>query len=192
LVDQDIERILLTFNEFKESEQSKVFDNAAFGYWKVIVERPLRIAGIDPERAYTPKEIKTLKAEHGVDASAPPVIRKIYKSGTPDPLRGTFESTIKGKRVVVEYEPDTDLRDNEQIPLIEAGGIEEFITREVLPHASDAWFDADATKIGYEISFNQYFYKPQPLRSMDQIKKDILALERETEGLLKEVVGDSV
>jgi type I restriction enzyme M protein len=51
------------------------------------------------------------------------------------------------------------------------------------------WFDEDATKIGYEISFNRYFYKPQPLWSLDQIKGDILAVERETEGLLKEIVG---
>jgi type I restriction enzyme M protein len=78
------------------------------------------------------------------------------------------------------------------VPLIEEGGIEAFIKREVLPHAADAWFDEDAAKIGYEISFNRYFYKPQPLRSLDEIKKDILILEQETEGLLKEIVGDSV
>jgi hypothetical protein len=93
---------------------------------------------------------------------------------------------------VVEYEPDADLRDTEQVPLLEAGGIEAFIKREVLPYASDAWFNEDATKIGYEISFNRYFYKPQPLRSLDEIKKDILVLEKETEGLLKEIVGSSV
>jgi hypothetical protein len=109
-----------------------------------------------------------------------------------DPLRGLFETTIKDKRYIVEYEPDVDLRDVEQVPLTETGGIEAFIKREVLPHAPDAWFDEDATKIGYEISFNRYFYKPQPLRSLDEIRKDILALEQETEGLLKEVVGGSV
>jgi type I restriction enzyme M protein len=192
LAKADIDRILDTFTNFNEGEQSKIFDNAAFGYWKVTVERPLRIAGIDAERAYTPKEIKVLKAERGVDASAPPVIRKIHKSGKPDPLRGLFEATIKGKRCVVEYEPDADLRDTEQVPLTEEGGIEPFIKREVLPYASDAWLDGDAAKIGYEISFNRYFYKAQPLRSVDEIKKDVLALERETEGLLMEIVGDSV
>jgi type I restriction enzyme M protein len=75
---------------------------------------------------------------------------------------------------------------------MEAGGIEAFIKREVLPHATDAWFEEDAVKIGYEISFNRYFYKPQALRTLDEIKKDILALEQETEGLLKEIVGGSV
>jgi type I restriction enzyme M protein len=192
LAGEDIDRITRTFIDFKESEQSKIFDNAAFGYWKVTVERPLRIAGIDAERTYTPKEIKGLKAEHGVNIDAPPVTRKIHKTGKLDSLHGLFEAMIKGKRCVVEYEPDADLRDTEQVPLIEAGGIEEFFKREVLPYAPDAWFEDDAVKIGYEISFNRYFYKPQPLRSLDQIKKDILALEQETEGLLKEIVGGSL
>ena len=192
LSEDDIDRIVKTFLEFKETEQSKIFDNQTFGYWKVTVERPLRIPGIDAERAYTPKEIKDLKEEHGVDSDAPPVIRKIHKSGRPDPLRGLFETTIKGKPCVVEYEPDADLRDNEQVPLMEAGGIEAFVKREVLPHASDAWFAEDAAKIGYEISFNRHFYKPIPLRALDEIAKDISVLERETEGLLKEIVGSPV
>lgn len=192
LADDDIDRIVHTFIDFKESEHSKIFDNATFGYWKVVVERPLRIAGIDSERAYAPKEIKALKEEHGVDASAPSVIRKIHKSGKADPLRGLFEATVSGRSCVVEYEPDPDLRDSEQVPLMEAGGIGKFIRREVLPYASDAWFDNDSTKVGYEISVNRYFYKPQPLRSLDEIKKDIVAIEKETEGLLKEIVGGSV
>jgi type I restriction enzyme M protein len=192
LTAEDIDRIAQTFVEFKESEESKIFDNAEFGYWKVTVERPLRIKGINAERAYTPKEIKAFKAKQGVSADAPPVIRKIHKSGKADPLHGLFEATIKGKRCVVEYEPDSDLRDTEQVLLTEPGGIDAFIKREVLPYAPDAWFDADATKIGYEISFNRYFYKPQPMRSLDEIGKDIVALERETEGLLKGIIGSSV
>jgi type I restriction enzyme M protein len=74
----------------------------------------------------------------------------------------------------------------------ETGGIEAFIRREVLQHAKDAWVDQAKTQIGYEINFNRYFYKPPPLRSLDEIKKDILALEQQTEGLLKEIVGGSV
>jgi type I restriction enzyme M protein len=192
LSEDDIGRILKTFLEFKETEQSKIFDNQAFGYWKVTVERPLRILGVDAERAYTPKEIKALKEKHAVDSGAPPVIRKIHKSGKANPLRGLFESTTKGKLCVVEYEPDTDLRDIEQVPLMEAGGIEAFIRREVLPHAPDAWFKEDVAGVGYEISFNRYFYRAQPLRSLDEIKKDIFKLEQETEGLLKEIVEGSV
>ncbi len=89
---------------------------------------------------------------------------------------------------MVEYEPDPDLRDTEQVPLLEPGGIEAFIRREVLPYTPDAWIDKSATKIGYEISFTRHFYKPQALRSLEEISADILALEKETEGLLDEIV----
>ena len=63
----------------------------------------------------------------------------------------------------MEYEPDTDLRDTEQIPLPEEGGIEAFLRREVLPYAPDAWYVPESVKTGYEISFTRHFYKPQPL-----------------------------
>ncbi len=191
LSDDDVARICETFLKFEETEQSKLFPNAAFGYWKVTVERPLRLKGIDPERAYTPKEVKALKETAERADDAPPVIRKIHKKGTAaDPLRGLFEATIAGKPVVVEYEPDPDLRDTEQVPLLEEGGIEAFIRREVLPHAPDAWYVPESVKTGYEISFTRYFYKPQPLRTLEEIRADILALEKETEGLLGEIIGD--
>jgi type I restriction enzyme M protein len=97
--------------------------------------------------------------------------------------------TIDGKRCVVEYEPDSDLRDNEQIPLVEPGGIEAFIRREVLPYTPDAWIVEADTKIGYEVSFTRHFYKPPVLRTLAEISADILALEQETEGLLGEIMG---
>ena len=191
LGEEDITRICDTFVDFKESEQSKIFDNAAFGYWKVTVERPLRIQGIDINRAYKAADIKKLKEDGERSEDAPPVIRKIHKRGTEaDPLRGLFAATISGRPAVVEYEPDTDLRDTEQIPLQETGGIEAFLEREVLPYASDAWYQSDSVKIGYEISFTRHFYKPHPLRTLDEIRADILALEQESEGLLGEIVGD--
>src|SRR5262249_43051903 len=129
----DIDRIVKTFLDFKETEQSKIFDNEVFGYCKVTVERPLRIAGIDTDRAYTPKEIKALKEARGSDEMASPVIRKIHKETKPDPLHGLFAAVINGKPCIVEYEPDTDLRDSEQVPLQEKGGVQTFIQREVLP-----------------------------------------------------------
>ena len=188
LGEADIARICETFLAFEESEQSKIFDNAAFGYWKVTVERPLRIEQADPNRAYKASGIKLLK-EHGTRSeTAPPVIRRIHKRGTEaNPLCGLFETTINGRPAVAEYEPDSDLRDTEQIPLQEEGGIEAFLRREVLPYAPDAWYQSDSVKIGYEISFNRYFYKPQPMRTLDEIRADILALERETAGLLDDV-----
>ena len=92
---------------------------------------------------------------------------------------------------VLEFEPDPELRDTEQVPLQEDGGIEAFIQREVLPHAQDAWIDPGSIKIGYEISFTRHFYKPQPLRTLAEITADIRALEAETDGLLAEIVGSA-
>ena len=100
LSDDDIQRICDTFLAFEETEQSKIFPNAAFGYWKVTVERPLRLKGIDPNRTYSPKEIKALKETGERDEAAPAVIKKVHKSGavSPDPLHGLFETTIDGRR----------------------------------------------------------------------------------------------
>ena len=187
---EDIERICDAFLDFKETEQSKIFDNAAFGYRKVTVERPLRIKGADPNYAYKAAEIKRLKETCEKNETAPPVIRKIHKRDTlADPLRGLFETTVDGKPAVVEYEPDADLRDTEQIPLLEEGGVEAFIKREVLPYAPDAWYKPDSIKTGYEISFTRYFYKPQPMRTLEEIREDILAVEQETEGLISSIIG---
>ena len=193
LSDDDIARICDAFLKFEETEQSKLFPNAAFGYWKVTVERPLRLKGIDPQRAYSPKEIKALRQTAERADDAPPVIRKIHKKGAvANPLCGLFEESIAGKTVVVEYEPDADLRDTEQVPLIEPGGIAAFLKREVLPHASDAWYIPDSVKTGYEVSFTRYFYKPQPLRSLEEIRADILTVEKETGGLLTEIIGERI
>ena len=191
LGEDDIARVCDAFLAFEETEQSKIFDNAAFGYWKVTVERPLRIEGADPNRAYKAAEIKALKETGTRSETAPPVIRKIHRAGTePDPLRGLCTALVNGSEAVVEYEPDTDLRDTEQIPLQEAGGVEAFLRREVLPYAEDAWYQADSVKVGYEISFNRYFYKPEPMRTLAEIRADIVAVESETEGLLAEILGE--
>jgi len=309
---EDIERISRTFLNFKDTSESKIFPNAAFGYWKVTVERPLRLhsqltlkaiealrsasgdediraslyeefgdelfsrfaklstalekrladwgsdedEGDDEEGGGARKRLPekkrkklldrktwerdgrlveaatTLRTALGdglfedhndfrnrVDAAlkkagiklaasdlkqilnavswrvetAPPVISKAHKPGKAkaDPLRGLFEATVDGKPAVVEYEPDSDLRDTEQVPLLEDGGVEAFIRREVLPYTPDAWIKEDATKIGYEISFTRYFYKPQPLRTLEEISADVLAIEKEAEGLLDGLLKES-
>ena len=297
LAPDDIERISRTFLDFKETPESKIFPNAAFGYWKVTVERPLRLhsqlslkaietlrfasgdeelrtelvdaygddlfnhfdqiaealekrladwgsdeedsdddEGSSAKKGLPEKKRKklldpktwardgrlvavatALRASLGdglftdhnvfrdrVDQAlkqlgimlpaaelklilrgvswrvetAPPVIAKVYKAGKvmDDPMLGLFPVTIDGKPCVVEYEPDPDLRDTEQVPLLEEGGIEAFIRREVLPYTPDAWLNNDATKIGYEVSFTRHFYKPQPLRTLAEIRADILAI----------------
>jgi type I restriction enzyme M protein len=126
-----------------------------------------------------------------VDPEAPPVLGKVHKKGTPaDPLHGLYEATVKGQPRTVEYESDTNLRDNEQIPLLEPGGIVAFFEREVLPHVPDAWIDPGKTQKGYEISFTRHFYKPAPLRTLDEIKADLEALQDEAEGLLDAILGE--
>ena len=308
LAEEDIRRICDAYLAFEETGQSKIFQNQAFGYWKVTVERPLRLHsqltvkaieslrfasgdeelrsqlydefgdalledfnsveqalanrlaewGSDEEeeteegtaskkglpekkkkklldgktweRDYRLVEAATkMRAELGGDLyedhnlfrsrvddalaklkiklsaadlkiilralswrveTAPPVIAKIHKPGKTkhDQLYGLYDIKMNGKPFIVEYEPDSDLRDTEQVPLLEEGGIEAFIRREVLPYTPDAWIKEDATKIGYEISFTRHFYKPQPLRTLEEIRADILAVEREAEGLLDDLL----
>jgi type I restriction enzyme M protein len=242
----DIKRICDAFLHDEESEQSKIFPNDAFGYWKVTVERPLRLkvelsasalrrfdrtcteAGEEPlvrlvERVASQLgqgphydfnrflgEVEAAASNHGVrvtakrqkllmtglgikDAGAEPVVKKVGKikagaDAETDALYGRYHRTIGGKPVILEYEADAEFRDTEQVPFLEGGGIETFFRREVLPHASDAWIDASKTVIGYEISFTRHFYKPQALRTLQEIEADIRALEQETEGLLEEVL----
>ena len=140
----------------------------------------------------TAKRLKLLQSALAArDEAGAPVIRRIHKPGkvTGDPLRGLVAAKVKGKNCVIEYEPDSELRDTETVPLQEPGGVEAFLRREVLPHAPDAWIDEAKTAIGYEISFTRSFYKPQPLRTLDAIRADIVALERETEGLIADIIG---
>jgi type I restriction enzyme M protein len=308
---EDIQHICDTFLTFEETDQSKIFPNAAFGYWKVKVERPLRLhsqlsrkaiealrfasgdediratfyeelgEGLFENPASVRKTLEKLVSDWGKDGGeeedeegeggatkkalpdvkkrkllneatwkrdamlveiatqlrkelgdglfedhnvfleqvetwlknaqlkpsasdlkliinavswrvedAPPVIKKVHKIGQtlPDPLRGFFKGEINGRTCVIEYEPDSELRDFEQIPLLEEGGVEAFIRREVLPYTADAWIVEADTKIGYEISFTRHFYKPQPLRSIEEIRADIIATEKETEGLLDDLL----
>ena len=302
---EDIQRICDTFLKFEETEQSKIFPNEAFGYRKVVVERPLRLhsqitpKAVDSLRfasgdedirselydqfgdelftifAKLRSKLETALSEWGADddsddedgddsaskkglpekkkkklldaktwerdgrlvatatalledlgdglftdhnqfrekveaalknrslklsaadlkvfykavswrdETAPEVVAKIHKAGkaTVNPLYGFY----KGKGGIIEYESDPDLRDTEQVPLLE--DVEVFMKREVLPYTPDAWIDPEATKIGYEISFTRHFYKPQPLRSLEEIRADILSLEKETDGMLAEIVG---
>lgn len=87
----------------------------------------------------------------------------------------------------LEYETESDLRDTETIPLAE--NVHGYFLREVRPYLPDAWMDIEKTKIGYEISFNKYFYRHTPLRSLQEVTAEILQLEAETDGLLKRLVS---
>jgi type I restriction enzyme M protein len=82
---------------------------------------------------------------------------------------------------------DTDLKDVENVPMKE--NIQAYFEREVLPFVPDAWYDTKGAKISYEIPFNKYFYDFKALRDLDAISSDILKLEEETDGLLKEIIA---
>ncbi len=141
----------------------------------------------------TPEKKAIYKAVSWRDEAAPPVVAKRSKLKVGEHFEpgydGAYLETVGKDRFMVEYEPDSDLRDTEQVPLKEPGGIDAFFAREVLPHAPDAWIATDKTQIGYEISFARYFYKPVPLRTLAEIRADILALEQQSEGLLHKIVG---
>ena len=97
-------------------------------------------------------------------------------------------NNVSGKPRVAECEPDPDQRENEQVPLLEVGGIEAFLRREVMPYAPDAWYNPTSVKVGYEISFARYFYKQKPMRMREEIRADIVALEKETKGQLESII----
>jgi len=98
---------------------------------------------------------------------------------------GYYPTSKKGE--FLEYETESDLRDTENVPLKE--NIHDYFLREVIPHVGEAWINLDATKIGYEISFNKYFYRHKPLRSLEEVSVDILALEGESDGLIREILN---
>jgi type I restriction enzyme M protein len=218
--EDQIEFITKLFLDFKSTDVSKIFPNEEFGYWKIVVERPLRLAfHITKERLKAFKEsaakawmepleilvkIAGMDTQHrdfniireqfeaelttaGINLRAA-ALKNIYDAFTEkDP---NAEPVIKKKtKKSVVYEPDPELRDTEQVPLLEPGGIEAFFSREVLPHMPDAWIDDSKTLIGYEISFTRHFYKPQPLRSLDEIRIDLQNLQAEAEGLLDRIVA---
>lgn len=101
------------------------------------------------------------------------------------PYYGYFPTTKKGEYTI--YETESDLRDSESIPLKD--NILDYFLREVKPYVEESWIALDSVKIGYELSFNKYFYQPVPLRSLEEVTKDILALEQEGDGLLAEILN---
>lgn len=98
---------------------------------------------------------------------------------------GYFATNKKGE--YIEYETESDLRDTENVPIKE--NIYNYFLHEVKPHVAEAWINLDATKIGYEISFNKYFYRHKPLRTIEEVSTDILKLEELSDGLIREILN---
>ena len=144
-------------------------------------------------------QLKTIaRAMSETDSEARPVVKKLHKAnskdiellqmtyGVADDRLKDYGFTPDGK-MFVEYESDSDLRDTEKIPVKE--DIYEYFQREVRPYVDDAWINLTAKKpntmIGCEISFNKYFYKPAPLRTLEENERDILELDRQSQGFIQ-------
>ncbi len=147
-----------------------------------------------------PEKNAILNAVSWYDESAEKVVKKIVKlSGSKrDELLdhlgcsqeqladfGFYPTSKPGEYVT--YEPSSDLRDSESVPL--AQEIHGYFLEEVKPHVEEAWINLDSTKIGYEISFNKYFYRHKPLRSLEEVASDIIDLEQKAEGLIAQILG---
>ena len=129
------------------------------------------------------------------DPDAAPVVKKEHKATSKEIDELTEVYGIERERlsdygfypvkkgVWVEYETDSDLRDTEKIPVKE--DIYQYFLREVRPYVADAWINLPPTKIGCEISFNKYFYKPTPLRTLEENERDILELDRQSQGFIQ-------
>lgn len=136
-----------------------------------------------------------------VDPKAQPVVKRTCKANCKDIVDlmrnyGVEEeqlndygywTALDGSKIYVEYESDSDLRDTEKIPVKE--DIYEYFLREVRPYVNDAWINLQPTKIGCEISFTKYFYKPAPLRSLEENEADILVLDQENDGFIRQLLG---
>ena len=195
--------ILRIFLEMEESEVSMIFNNDDFAYWSVTVERPLRLRvkpdGVIPADAFKkPEELTAVKkAITAVPADTPLDDWTAFSKATK--LKATVLKKIRpfitekdASANPVAGEPDSDLRDTELIPFTYEGGIDGFMKNEVLSYAPDAWIDEKKTQIGYEISFNKYFYKPVNLRSMGEIIASLNEFEKEADGMLAGIVGGNI
>jgi len=104
-----------------------------------------------------------------------------------DAMLRVSKANISKNTEYIQYETESDLRDSENIPLKDE--IHAYFLKEVKPHVNEAWINLDSTKIGYEISFNKYFYQHKPLRDVNVVAQDILALEKENEGLIMDILN---
>ena len=199
-----------------DPEYSKVFSNEEFGFYQVEVNRPLRLkVSIDKSALLNFKEIgKDEELYTFLSSKFPNVdclnynefIGKIEKSiktaglkwtkKRQDSIRKFFTETDEQAEPVIDknskIEPDNNLKDTEQIPLLYDGGITGFFENEIKPYVNDAWINADSAIIGYELSFTKYFYKPVQLRDAADIIADIRAIEQSTDGLLASIIGGEV
>lgn len=207
-----IAEIVKSYGSFEDKNISKVFDNEDFGYTRVTVERPLRLRyqmTVEDKARFLDAcphlldDVQTIDKELGREPQRDwnavwSRIEKIIRTSSSSwkaPEKKLFlnvftqkdpkaEPVLNGSRKEV-YDPDTDLRDFENIPLKE--NIDAYFKREVLPHMPDSRMDRSKDKVGYEINFNRYFYRFTPPRPLKEIDADLKNAEKEIMRLLKEV-----
>lgn len=168
-----------------------------FNLFTKLVDEALKTEKI---KLSSPEKNAILNAVSWYDADAVKVEKGIVKLNEPKLAKllehlGCTENQLTNygyyptgkKDEYLVYETESDLRDTENVPLKE--NIFEYYSREVKPHVPEAWINLDTTKIGYEISFNKYFYQHKPLRSLEEVSADIIQLEQESEGLIREILN---
>jgi len=222
LTPEAIETIVQTYGHFAENEFSKIFDYKEFGYRRITVERPLQLA-IYPKDKARLEALQADKIWAKLDEALQQAVLDALASFDEVKLlsRDIFNNTLKEKlapaklsaaqlKLIVKHlgehddaaevckskgkvEANPDLRDNENVPLIET--VEEYFAREVLPHVPDAWIDESKTDekdgevgiVGYEIPFNRHFYVYKPPRALEAIDADLDVVSAEIMQLLQEV-----
>ena len=132
-----------------------------------------------------PAAERVVKGEVKSNAKALKELDGVY--GVPEERLADYGYFPTDHGTYITYEPDTDLRDGEKIPVKD--DIWEYFQREVRPYAEDAWIDLPKTKIGCEISFTKHFYKPQPLRTLAENEADMRKTAEENASILKELLG---
>jgi type I restriction enzyme M protein len=207
---EHIAEVTHLYESFTDGQLSRVRSNESFGYRKVTVERPLRVrfdmtretltalsetkpfGNLDSRtRRVLSDGLQSLLGESFIhreelDRALAPVLKKAGK--IPAPVKKAVVESLMVRdpeAEPVEGEPDPSLRDTENVSLGEK--VEEFMAREILPFASDAWVDDSQTKVGYEIPFVPHFYRYAPPRPLSQIDADIKASEQRIMFLLSEM-----
>ena len=211
-------QIINLYLDYKDADSnfSKIFSNKEFGYYSVDIQRPLRLrVNLDSERITAlkenskDKELMNLIAIYLEKGHADKCldfnlfmqdIERLAKAKN-------VKLTVKRKKAIRDFlteinenaepvldskgkpEPDKNLKDTEQIPLLYEGGVECYWENEIKPYVPDSWIDKKTISIGYELSFTKYFYKPLELRTPEEIVSDIQKVESNTDGLLASIIG---
>ena len=214
LTESHIQQIADSYKDFQQNEISRIFENDDFAYWSITVERPLRLSwqlteeklsAIEDTEYYLPV-LKALQKQFGAAVqndfnqllpALDSQLKKLSLKWKPKEKKILLDALSwrdeEAKPVIkkqdideVIYEADPELRDYESVPVMQ--NVQEYFEKEVWPFVPDAWIDHSKTVKGYEVSFTKIFYKYHPLRSVKEITSEIMKLENETEGLLKEII----